>query len=70
MTNKTPEYMASFVRLENQCYTKFKEYSEAKNFAKHMSNKYDAAVEVRVYETNQLLFIADPQIPLDNEVEL
>jgi len=70
MTNKAPEYMASFVRLENRCYTKFKEYSEAKTFAKDMSNRYDAAVEVRNYKTDELIFTAEPRISLDNMIEL
>ncbi len=70
MTNKAPEYMASFVRLENRCYTKFKEYSEAKTFAKYIAMCFDTPVEVRNYKTDELIFTAEPRISLDNMIEL
>ena len=49
-------------------YTRFNEFDSAINFAEHMAKRHKSLVEVRNYDTNELVYAVDPKIDLDNNL--
>jgi hypothetical protein len=60
------EYMVTFKRLGKNNYTKFNDFHKAISFAEHMCKIYESKAEVRNYNTEELVYCADPKIDLDN----
>jgi len=63
-------YMVTFRKSGYDRYTRFDEFDNAIKFAEHMAKRYSSAVEVRNYETEELVYATDPKIDLDNKLRI
>ena len=63
-------YMVTFQKSGYQKYTRFEEFDSAVNFAEHMAKRYNSNVEVRNYDTDELVYAVDPKIHLDKKLRI
>ena len=63
-------YMVTFQKFGFEKYTRFNEFDSAINFAEHMAERYKSLVEVRNYDTNELVYAVDPKIDLDKKLRI
>jgi len=63
-------YMVTFQKSGYEKYTRFNEFESAINFAEHMAERHKSAVEVRNYDTDELVYAVDPKIDLDKNLRI
>ena len=63
-------YMVTFQKSGYDKYTRFEEFDNAVNFAEHMAKLYKSLVEVRNYDTDELVYAVDPKIDLDKKLRI
>ena len=63
-------YMVTFQKSGYDKYTRFEEFDSAVNFAEHMAKLYKSLVEVRNYDTDELVYAVDPKIDLDKKLRI
>ena len=63
-------YMVTFQKSGHDKYTRFAEFDSAVNFAEHMAKLYKSLVEVRNYDTDELVYAVDPKIDLDKKLQI
>jgi hypothetical protein len=60
-------YMVTYENTGFKKYTRFEEFDSAVNFAEHMSKRHSSEVQVRNYDTDELVYTVDPKIDLDKK---
>ena len=63
-------YMVTFLKGGYEKYTRFDEFETAINFAEHMAKRHKSHVEVRNYDTEELVYAVDPKIALDSKLRI
>ena len=63
-------YMVTFKRSGHSTYTRFNEFDSAINFAEHMAKRHNSNVEVRNYDTEELVYAVDVKIDLDKKLRI
>ena len=63
-------YMVTFQKSGYDKYTRFEGFDSAVNFAEHMAKLYKSLVEVRNYDTDELVYAVDPKIDLDKKLQI
>ena len=63
-------YMVTFEKSGYKKYTRFNEFDTAINFAEHMAGRHKSNVEVRNYDTDELVYAVDPKIDLDKKLRI
>jgi len=51
-------------------YTRFDEFDNAIKFAEHMAKRHNSNVEVRNYDTEELIYAVDAKTDLDNKLRI
>jgi hypothetical protein len=59
-----------FKRSGHNTYTRFNEFDNAINFAEHMAKRHNSNVEVRNYDTEELIYAVDAKTDLDNKLRI
>jgi len=63
-------YMVTFKRSGHNTYTRFNEFDNAINFAESMAKRHNSNVEVRNYDTEELVYAVDVKIDLDKKLRI
>lgn len=63
-------YMVTFQKSGYKKYTRFNEFDTAINFAEHMAGQHNSNVEVRNYDTDELVYAVDRKIDLDKKLRI
>ena len=63
-------YMVTFQKSGYKKYTRFNEFDTAINFAEHMAGRHNSNVEIRNYDTDELVYAVDPKIDLDKKLRI
>jgi hypothetical protein len=63
-------YMVTFRKSGYDRYTRFDEFDNAINFAEHMAKRHNSNVEVRNYDTEELIYAVDAKTDLDNKLRI
>lgn len=62
--------MVTFQKSGYKKYTRFNEFDTAINFAEHMAGQHNSNVEVRNYDTDELVYAVDRKIDLDKKLRI
>ena len=62
--------MVTFQKSGYKKYTRFNEFDTAINFAEHMAGQHNSSVEVRNYDTDELVYAVDRKIDLDKKLRI
>ena len=63
-------YMVTFRKGGHEKYTRFDEFEAAMNFAEHMAKRHNSNVEVRNYDTEEIVYAVDLKTDLDNKLRI
>lgn len=63
-------YMVTFRKSGYDKYTRFDEFDTAIKFAEHMAKRHNSKVEVRNYDTEELVYAVDAKIDLDSKLRI
>lgn len=59
-----------YCNKDKPTFKKFKTFPQAAEYAQDMARRYERIAQVRVYDTDEVIYSVDPKINLDTELRI